>query len=200
MKKENTLSKKDIISDGRITQHFNKETDSVTSQTYNGDSILDQLNHQLERLSEIIKRYNFYKFKDKAGQLDCICAMMEQMISENNRFRLLQFIHHTGYENIQRAFISLNQVCEESFREEENIFGILKRHRLNYPVPENDSLKFYRISQFLNVTLIHYHLQKRRGLNLTDLQQKIKCESAKILKPFLEKLIASLKKEIQIVW
>jgi hypothetical protein len=199
MKNENALYSKDTVSAGRIKHQVSEESDTGISQTNDVDPILSHLNHQLEKLSEIIKKYNFQKFKDRAGQLDCICAMMGQLISENNRLRLLQFIHRTGYENIQRAFISLNQVCEESFREEENIFGILKRHRLNYPVPENDSLKLYRISQFLNVTLIHYYLQKRRGLNLTDLQQKIKRESATILKPFLEKLISSLEKEIPVL-
>jgi len=121
---------------------------------------------------------------------------MMQVFSEVHRERILQVINQIGYEPIQKAFIALNQVCEDIFREKEDLFGILKRHRLNYPLPENDSMKFYRIAQFLNVTLIHFHMQKKKGFRLTDLQQKIKWESAQTLGPLLEKLIQILKEEI----
>jgi hypothetical protein len=169
---------------------------SVIIQERGPARILDHLNSQLEQLSRLIGFYNRFKFHDKASQLDCICALMEQVISEKQQELLIETIHQTGYERIQKAFIALNQVCEDIFREKEDLFGILKRHRLNYPVPDNDSLKLYRISQFMNVTLIHFHMQKKRGFRLTDLQQKIKKESAIALAPLLEKLIHVMQEAI----
>ena len=94
---------------------------------------LDHLNHQLQQLSDIIKTYNQIHFKDKASQLDCICALIERVIPEGSRKMLLHAIRETGYENIQKAFIALNQVCEDINHEKEDLFFILKRHRLNFP-------------------------------------------------------------------
>jgi hypothetical protein len=154
---------------------------------------LDHLNHQLQELSNIIKTYNQIHFKDKASQLDCICALIEKVIPEGSRKILLHAIRETGYENIQKAFIALNQVCEDINHEKEDLFFILKRHRLNFPVPEEDSMRLYRFGQFLNVTLIHYQMQKNKGFRLTDLQQKIKWESAVTLRPVFNRLILVLR-------
>jgi len=192
---KNSFDERRTVADQGNLIPIEPDPGSVASHPIDADSQLNQLNQQLEDLSGIIKNYNILRFKDQADQLDCICAMMEQLISENIRESLLQFIRCIGYEKIQKAFNSLNQVCEDQFREEEDLFGILKRHRLNYPVPENDSLKIYRISQFLNVTLIHFHLQKKKGFKLTDLQRKIKLESARILEPLLDRIINILKEE-----
>jgi hypothetical protein len=123
---------------------------------------------------------------------------MEKVIPDSSREVLLQAIRETGYKEIQKAFIALNQVCEDINHEREDLFGILKRHRLNYPVPEDDQLKLYRFGQFLNVTLIHYNMQKKRGFKLTDLQQKIKWESALTLKPLLDRLILVFRMEIPV--
>ena len=182
-------------SDGSLSPDLNIHY-AVSPQTKNRDLSPDGLNFQLEELSEIIRDYNTFKFNDRASQLACICSLMMQVFSDVQRERILQVINQIGYEPIQKAFIALNQVCEDIFREKEDLFGILKRHRLNYPLPENDSMKFYRIAQFLNVTLIHFHMQKKKGFRLTDLQQKIKWESAQTLGPLLEKLIQILKEEI----
>jgi hypothetical protein len=157
---------------------------------------LDHLNHQFQELSDIIRTYNILHFKDKASQLDCICALIEKVIPEKSRKILLDAILETGYENLQKAFAALNQVCEDINKEKEDLFFILKRHRLNFPVPEDDDMKLYRFSQFLNVTLIHFHMQKKRGFRLTDLQQKIKWESALTLKPVLDRLILVLRMAI----
>ncbi|MBS0000837.1 MAG: hypothetical protein KFF73_17780 [Cyclobacteriaceae bacterium] len=173
-----------------------KNQDRSTLPYNDKELTLDHMNHQLEELSAIIRTYNILNFKDKASQLDCICALMDKVIPGNNRDVLLQTIRETGYEEIQKAFITLNQVCEDASDEKEDLFAILKRHRLNYPVPADDNLKLYRFGQFLNVTLIHYHMQKRKGFKLTDLQQKIKWESAITLKPLLDRLILVLKMEL----
>jgi hypothetical protein len=157
---------------------------------------LDFMNQQLEELSEILRTYNIIQFREKASQLDCICSLIEKVIPDSSRNLLLQAIAETGYEKIQKAFITLNQVCEDINQEREDLFAILKRHRLNYPVPEDDNMKLYRFGQFLNVTLIHYHMQKKKGFKLTDLQQKIKWESALTLKPLLDRLILVFRMEI----
>ena len=156
---------------------------------------LNDLNSQLEEISAIIRAYNTRHFQDNASQLDCISSLIETRMPDNNRASLLQVIRDTGYEKMQQAFISLNQVCEDVQREREDLFSILKRHRLNFPVPEDDQLKLYRFGQFLNVTLIHYKIQKNKGFRLTDLQQQIKWESARILKPLLVRLILLLRME-----
>lgn len=160
--------------------------------------LLEDLNHQLEELSGLIRSYNILKFNDRASQLECISCLMMDVISDKNRKIILRTIYQIDYARIQKSFIALNQICEDTFREKEDLFGILKRHRLNYPVPEDDSMKFYRISQFLNVTLIHFHLQKKKGFRLTDIQKQIKWESAQILRPLLENIITVLKEEIPV--
>lgn len=169
---------------------------AVSAQTNNRDLSLEDLNFLLEELSGIIRDYNSFKFNDKASQLACICSLMIQVISDEHRERILHTINQIGYEPIHKAFIALNQVSEDIFREKEDLFGILKRHRLNFPVPENDSMRFYRIAQFLNITLIHFHMQKKKGFRLTDLQQKIKWESAQTLGPLLGNIIQILREEI----
>jgi hypothetical protein len=193
---ENRQSLRDYLG---LTGDFPPELNSYPAdslQKDGQDQLLDDLNLKLEELSAIIRSYNRHQFNDQASQLDCICALMMQVISDNNRKLILESIHQTGYDRIQKAFIALNQVCEDIFREKEDLFGILKRHRLNFPVPENDSLKFYRIGQFLNVTLIHFHLQKKRGFKLTDIQKKIKWESARMLAAFLDNIIIILRTEV----
>jgi hypothetical protein len=158
--------------------------------------LLEDLNHQLEELSALIRSYNILNFNDKASQLECISCLMMDVISEKNRKNILRTINQIDYVHIQKSFVALNQICEDTFREKEDLFGILKRHRLNYPVPDDDSMKFYRISQFLNVTLIHFHLQKKKGFRLTDIQKQIKWESAQILGPLLVNIITVLREEI----
>lgn len=182
-------------SDGSLSPDLNTHY-AASLQANNRDLSLDGLNFQLEELSGIIRDYNTFKFNDKASQLACICSLMMQVISDVHRERILHAINQIGYEPIHKAFIALNQVCEDIFREKEDLFGILKRHRLNFPVPENDSRRFYRIAQFLNITLIHFHMQKKKGFRLTDIQQKIKWESAQTLGPLLGNIIQILREEI----
>ncbi len=167
------------------------------------EKIIDQdqellyLNKLMEDLTRIIRAYTIFRFKDRVDQLECICTLIDEKISGSNRKLLFQTISDIGFENIQMAFNSLNQVCDDASQEREDLFGILKRHRLNLPVPDNDEQKVYRIGQFLNVTLIHFNIQKKKGIRLTDLQKKIKIDSAKILLPLFERLVSILKKEIQ---
>lgn len=169
--------------------HFGTHTKAIDDRTLT----LDHLNHQLQELSDIIRTYNILHYKDKASQLDCICALIENVIPESSRKILLHAIRKTGYGNIQKAFIALNQVCEDINKEKEDIFFILKRHRLNFPIPEEDNMNLYRFSQFLNVTLIHFYMQKKKGFRLTDLQQNVKWESALTLKPVLDRLLLVLR-------
>ena len=172
----------------------NEEVVSITDP----DQELLYLNKLVDDLTRIIRTYNIFRFKDKADQLDCICSIIEEVITDSKRDLLIQTINEIGFENIKKAFISLNQVCEDASHESEDLIGILKRHRLNLPVPDNDEHKLYRISQFLNVTLIHFNIQKKKGFRLTDLQKKIKVDSAKILLPLFGRLISILEKEVYI--
>jgi len=55
--------------------------------------LLEELNHQLEELSALIRSYNILRFNDKASQLECISCLMMDVISDKNRKKLLRTIY-----------------------------------------------------------------------------------------------------------
>ena len=106
---------------------------------------------------------------------------------------LISKIKMIGYEKIREAFEILMRVCENQFEEKEDLFGILKRHRLHIPEPGSDQEKLYRIGQFLNMALINRNRIKKNDQEcLTESLMKMKYEASLILMPLMEEIFIAV--------
>ena len=144
---------------------------------------------QFDALASLLLTYRMAFFSDATDPLICFCGLFENAIPEKRKKKLISTIDKIGFEKIQNAFDTLTQVCEKKYQEKEDLFAILKRHRLNFPAPGSDQEKLYRVSQFLNVALINQNLMKKKGQSqISEKLLKLKYEAALVIMPLIDEI------------
>ena len=142
---------------------------------------------QFEAVSSLLKSYNKVFFNGSAQQLACLCDLIDRGIPHERKKILVQTIDSIGYEKIRHAFETLLQAAENKIQEAEDLFAIVKRHRLHFPEPGSDEEKLYRIGQFLNMALINMNLlKKKNNLRISPELLKIKYEASLIIMPLID--------------
>ncbi|HLF35003.1 MAG TPA: hypothetical protein VI583_12245 [Cyclobacteriaceae bacterium] len=148
---------------------------------------------QFEAVSSLLKTYNNVFFKGSERQLACICDLIDRGIPSERKKILVRVIDSIGYEKIRHAFETLLQASENKIQEEEDLFAILKRHRLHFPEPGSDEEKLYRIGQFLNMALINMNLlKKKNNYQLSEKFLSIKYEASMIIIPLIDAIFAAV--------
>ena len=152
-----------------------------------------KLDSQFDAVASLLKTYRKGYLGVKTDSFICLCNLLENAITENRKKRLVRTIDKIGFEKIQKAFQDLTRVCDKELHEEEDLFFILKKHRLNFPKPGSDQEKLYRIGQFLNVALINRSLMKSRGgVDISENLLKVKYEASLVIMPLLDELFLSV--------
>ena len=148
-----------------------------------------KLDSQFDAVASLLKTYRKAYLGSKADPLLCLCSLLENAIPENRKKGMVRTIDKIGFGKIQKAFKELMQACDKELHEEEDLFFILKKHRLNFPEPGSEKEKLYRIGQFLNVALINRSLMKSRGgYEVSEKLLKVKYEASLVIMPLLDEL------------
>jgi hypothetical protein len=196
---ENTFTRDRALSSGWWTSGSAKSEFGHTVrlyQEYRNMVMCDKclkFDTQFEAISSLLKTYNNVFFKGTERQLACICDLIDRGISAERKQILVRAIDSIGYEKIRHAFETLLQASENKIQEEENLFAILKRHRLHFPEPGSDEEKLYRIGQFLNMALINMNLlKKKNNYNISEQFLRTKFEASVILIPLIDAIFAAV--------
>jgi hypothetical protein len=152
-----------------------------------------KFDRQFDAVAALLMTFKKAVFNVKVSDLVCICTLIDQGISSDRKSRLIKSIDRIGYEKIRSAFEILLRVCEDQIHEKEDLFGILKRHRLHFPEPGSNEEKLYRIGQFLNMSLINQNLMKKNGHQpLTESLMRMKYDASLVLMPLIEEIFVSV--------
>jgi hypothetical protein len=152
-----------------------------------------KLDSQFDAVASLLKTYRKGYFGIDAEPLICLCSLLENAIPGNRKKNLVRTIDKIGFEKIQKAFQDLMRACDKELHEEEDLFFILKKHRLNFPKPGSDKEKLYRIGQFLNVALINRSLMKAKGgYKYSEKLLKVKYEASVVIMPLLDELFLAV--------
>jgi len=88
---------------------------------------ISKIDLQFEALHHLIVAYNKYRFNNTADQFLCICGILDEGLTTERKQTVIDMLQKIGMEKVRSAFIVLNQVCDESFREPTNLFSINKK-------------------------------------------------------------------------
>lgn len=151
-----------------------------------------KLDSQFDAVASLLKTYRKVFFAEDMDSVICLCHLLEHGIHGKRKKRLINMIDKIGFENIQNSFQVLMQVCENGYREKEDLFMILKKHRLNFPKPGSDREKLYRIGQFLNIALINRNLMKKGIVKTTEKLLKKKYDAAVVIMPLIDEIFLAV--------
>jgi hypothetical protein len=151
---------------------MNKKTDLMSTKRNAYDpQEKDEFVNQFEKLAQLLRSlYEYQQTKDQ-NSFPCVVTFFNENFNADHRRKIINSIDVIGFEKIRHAFDILNRECENLLCEEEDLFGIFKRHQFNKNEPVTDNQKIKLIGRYIHLTLIHLNILKKK--KITNIPQSL---------------------------